>query len=83
MNERKLKCSKCNRIFESARALEQHQKALHPPKGFTCQKCNKKFNSQNALDQHCRAKGCTLFTSETQIKCIICDKTFKTKGSLT
>ncbi len=82
VNARKIICSKCNRIFKNRRALEQHQKAVHF-NGFICQNCRKQFNSQNALDQHCRDKGCKPFTSENLFKCILCDKTFKTKYSLT
>ena len=47
-----LVCTKCNRSFKDAHALNQHSSHCHP-----CIKCARFFKSQSALDQHLRSSA--------------------------
>ena len=47
-------CGRCDRGFRSAKALEQHARAVHAVT-YECEQCDREFRSEGALDQHTRA----------------------------
>jgi hypothetical protein len=47
-------CERCNRVFSSDHACQQHWNAIHE---FSCDMCERDFNSYHALNQHKTAKS--------------------------
>jgi hypothetical protein len=63
MNEKKhgrptVKCDKCDRLFRSRSAVEQHMAEVgHRKPKIPCETCVDKFQTQLAAEQHMEAKG--------------------------
>lgn len=87
----KLLCYRCNSKFMFAHQLHLHMRNVHAPNTeYTCLGCNAQFQSSDDLNEHNQ-----MFNKDKRVReipmalktidnltCVICKKTFKTKGNL-
>ncbi|XP_068622268.1 zinc finger protein 718-like [Battus philenor] len=87
----KLLCYKCNRKFMFPHQLHLHMRKAHAPKSnYVCLGCNAEFESVDELNEHNRMFNRSkrlreipmALKSVNSLACVICKKTFKTKGTL-
>lgn len=72
------KCFDCDKIFNKACYLTQHNKTFHSgDKPFKCQRCGKRFSSDMVYQDHV-----TKHAGEKPYKCDLCPKQFNHKTDL-
>ncbi|KAI6180467.1 Zinc finger protein, protein [Aphelenchoides besseyi] len=74
----KFNCSICQRDFQSARMLQQHNQNIHTDKHFVCEICSKAFRFRSNLAEHR-----SVHTALKPFVCKYCGKSSRLKGNLT
>lgn len=73
------KCSECNEVFNSIRALDCHMK-VHPYLGrrYHCPQCLQAFSTKPNMMRHFKQ----IHLDEKKFQCDVCGKSFKQKATL-
>ena len=67
-------CDECPKAYLTRCELEDHKRTHTNERPFKCQTCKKSFTSSKRLHNH------SLYHSERQFPCKICDRLYKTKA---
>ena len=82
VDERKHKCSFCEKRFASQGALRNHEDSHILPDRFKCETCGKGFNQKGNLRAHeLRHKPADGLTPRVRFPCQFCMKDFASKGA--
>jgi len=67
----KYKCSTCNKIYETSKALKRHSSSCNSKQIYNCDICNRKFNSNQCFRNHtskCKSLVCSVCNKELSCK---------------